>query len=92
MLDKGKVLIFVAHKIAADQLSKNLSHLYPSVVLHGDKHQSERSDALRKFKKSEVQILIATDVASRGLHIDEVRYVIMYYFISQYYYNDNTIQ
>ncbi len=74
------MIIFVANKDGADELSFAVSSKlgFPSVSLHGDKHQSDRSAALKKFKKGEVGVLIATDVASRGLHIEDVRTVVNY--------------
>ena len=52
--------------------------LIPSITIHGEKDQGERSDAMRKFKEGECQILIATDVSARGIDIPDVNYVINY--------------
>ena len=46
--------------------------------IHGNKSQAQRSRALLKFKKNNVQALIATDVAARGLHVDNITHVINY--------------
>lgn len=72
-----KALIFVKTKRYADVLSKQLYGLgQKAVVLHGDKSQRARQDALKAFKTNRVPILIATDVAARGLDIDVLSHVI----------------
>ncbi len=48
------------------------------VAIHGNKSQSQRQKALKMFKDNRVQVLLATDIASRGLHIDDVSHVINY--------------
>lgn len=77
LVQEGSVLIFRRTKFgvekAFDSLSKNG---FKATALHGDKSQSERSLALNAFKKKEISILVATDVAARGLDIDLLDYVI----------------
>ncbi len=74
-----KVLIFSRTKHGADRLSKDLVKLQFKVdAIHGDKRQSQRQKTLVRFKKGEVNILVATDVAARGLDIDDVTHVINY--------------
>ena len=74
---KGLVLIFVETKRNADHLEMSLSReRFPAVSIHGDKSQREREDALRAFKSGDRPILVATDVAARGLDIPNVRQVI----------------
>jgi ATP-dependent RNA helicase RhlE len=50
----------------------------PSITIHGEKDQGERSEAMKKFKDGNCQILIATDVSARGIDIPDVNYVINY--------------
>lgn len=75
---KGKrILIFRRTKFGVDKLEKTLTNNGYSVErLHGDRTQSERQTALNKFKHAEVNILIATDVAARGIDINELDAVI----------------
>lgn len=64
----GKVLIFVATKRVADDITKYLRQDgWPALAIHGDKEQRERDWVLAEFKAGRSPILIATDVASRGL-------------------------
>ncbi|WP_435413413.1 DEAD/DEAH box helicase [Psychroserpens mesophilus] len=75
---KGKrILIFRRTKFGVDKLEQTLTNNGYSVErLHGDRTQSERQTALNKFKHAEVQILIATDVAARGIDINELDAVV----------------
>ncbi len=74
---KGNILIFRRTKYGVDKLEKTLlNNNFKVESLHGDKTQAERQEALRKFKKRETNILVATDVAARGLDIDELDAVI----------------
>jgi ATP-dependent RNA helicase DDX42 len=77
----GRTLIFVATRDGCEQLATTLRNQIadPSLVLetlHGDKHQSDRNAALQAFKKGRVLVLIATDVAGRGLDIPSVTTVL----------------
>lgn len=78
----GRTLVFSATKDGCEKLANQLvSHLgddITCVTLHGDKHQSDRNAALRKFIKKQKVVLIATDVASRGLDIPQVTTVVNY--------------
>lgn len=66
--ENGKVLIFVATKRVADDITKYLRQDgWPALAIHGDKEQRERDWVLAEFKAGRSPILIATDVASRGL-------------------------
>ncbi|RTE53726.1 DEAD/DEAH box helicase [Arenibacter aquaticus] len=74
---KGNILIFRRTKYGVDKLEKTLlKNNFKVETLHGDKSQAERQEALRKFKNKETNILVATDVAARGLDIDELDAVI----------------
>ena len=73
----GNILIFRRTKYGVDKLEKSLlNNGYKVTSIHGDKAQSERQEALNDFKKGKVNILIATDVASRGIDIKELDAVI----------------
>jgi ATP-dependent RNA helicase RhlE len=74
---KGSILIFRRTKFGVDKLEKALAkNKYYVESIHGDKSQTARQEALMKFKKREVNILIATDVAARGIDIKDVDIVI----------------
>ncbi len=71
------VLIFRRTKFGVEKAYESLSkNGFKAEALHGDKSQSERSLALNKFKNKEINILVATDVAARGLDIDRLDFVI----------------
>src|SRR3989338_9088767 len=74
-----KVLIFGRTKHGVERLSQTLARRgFKSESIHGNKNQSQRQRALNLFKNSYVQILVATDVAARGLDIADVSHVINY--------------
>ncbi|XP_038056839.1 probable ATP-dependent RNA helicase DDX43 isoform X2 [Patiria miniata] len=74
-----KLLVFVGRKSTADELSSEMSLLDISVqCIHGDREQYDREQALAEFKEGSVRILIATDVASRGLDIKDITHVLNY--------------
>jgi ATP-dependent RNA helicase RhlE len=74
---KGNIIIFRRTKFGVDKLEKTLlKNNYNVDSIHGDKTQSARQTALNRFKNKEVNILIATDVAARGLDIDNLDAVI----------------
>ncbi|MDF1617826.1 DEAD/DEAH box helicase [Petrocella sp. FN5] len=71
------VLVFVRTKKKADKISKAINRQnIRSKAIHGDKNQSERLKALELFKKKEARVLVATDVAARGIDIDGLTHVI----------------
>ena len=74
-----KILIFCNTKVEAEQLEWKLNHNgYNSGQISGDLHQKARIKVLEDFQKGDLYILIATDVASRGLHVDDITHVINY--------------
>ena len=74
---RGSVIIFRRTKFGVDKLEKALlKNDYKVDSIHGDKSQTLRQDALKRFKKHEVNILIATDVAARGIDVKDVDAVI----------------
>ncbi|CAM6093535.1 unnamed protein product [Calypogeia fissa] len=76
----AKVLIFCTTKRMCDELSFNLRNKYTALALHGDKSQRERDYVMQQFKRGSSSILVATDVAARGLDIKDIRMVINYDF------------
>jgi superfamily II DNA/RNA helicase len=75
----NKVLIFGRTKWGVQKLSDELVRRgFKAGAIHGDKRQSQRQQVLDKFKRKEINILLATDVASRGLDIKDVSHVINY--------------
>jgi superfamily II DNA/RNA helicase len=89
-MDKAKVaaaitrnfdrsLVFVATKRAADRVAERLEKEGISAgAIHGDRRQRDREKALGRFRSGELPVLVATNVAARGLHIDDVDVVIHY--------------
>jgi len=74
-----QVLVFTRTKQGADVLAKEMcKDGLKTLAIHGDKSQGARDKALLEFKQGKVRVLVATDVASRGLDIDQLQYVINY--------------
>ncbi|KAK4702722.1 ATP-dependent RNA helicase DDX5/DBP2, partial [Phenoliferia sp. Uapishka_3] len=77
----GRVLVFVATKRTADDLTNWLRNDgWPALTIHGDKEQPERDWVMSEFKAGNIQILVATDVASRGLDVKDIAWVINFDF------------
>jgi ATP-dependent RNA helicase RhlE len=77
--EEGRCLVFVRTKRGADRLTRQLRKQgFSAGMLHGDRSQSQRNAALADFQNGTVPILVATDVASRGIHVDNVAHVINY--------------
>jgi ATP-dependent RNA helicase RhlE len=77
--DCGPTLVFVRTKRGADRLAKRLrNHKIEAVAMHGDKSQRQRERALARFEDGEVEALVATDVAARGIDVEGVTHVINY--------------
>merc|ERR1739841_268134 len=76
---QDKMLVFVETKRKADELTRLMRRDgYPAMCIHGDKQQREREWVLGEFKSGGTTILVATDVAARGLDVDGVKFVINY--------------
>ena len=76
-----RTIIFTNTKRVAEELTWKLNRdNWPAVAIHGDKSQYEREEALRCFRRGETPIMVATDVAARGLDVKEVRIVVNYDF------------
>jgi ATP-dependent RNA helicase RhlE len=75
--DSGRTLVFVRTKRGADRLVKRLAKQgVDSAAMHGDKSQGQREKALRRFHNGQLAALVATDVAARGIDVDDVTQVI----------------
>ncbi len=75
--DRGLVLVFVRTKAGADRLVEKLRrHDVDAIAIHGDKGQAQREQALAHFDAGKVRTLVATDVAARGLDVDDITHVI----------------
>jgi len=78
---KDRVLVFVETKKGCDMLTRSLrADGFPARAMHGDKSQDERDWVLREFKGMQSTLLVATDVAARGLDVDDIRIVINFDF------------
>ena len=74
---EGKTLVFTRTRAAARDLAKHLDGMgIPAVALHGDLSQGQRQRNLGKLTSGKVQVLVATDVAARGIHVDDISLVI----------------
>lgn len=77
--EEGSFLIFVATKEGASRLSMFLERGNHKVAsIHGDRSQGQRNEALQGFKDGVYRILVATDVAARGIHVDDIAHVVNY--------------
>ncbi|MBU0569134.1 DEAD/DEAH box helicase [bacterium] len=75
----SRVLVFVQMKHVADRVVKRLQTINISAVaIHGNKSQGARTGALAKFKLGQIRVLVATDIAARGIDIDSISHVINY--------------
>ena len=75
----GLTLVFVRTKRGADRLASRLKrHDVSAVAMHGDMSQAARQRSLERFEKRQVSVLVATDVAARGLDIESVEHVVNY--------------
>ena len=77
--DSGRFLVFCHTKRECDYVADTLKFRgYPVEAMHGDYNQSQREKVLKKFKDSSIDILVATDVAARGLDISDISHVVNY--------------
>jgi len=74
-----RVLVFSRTKYGADKIARGLSRQdIPTEVLHGNKTHNARQKSLLRFKKGSVRVLVATDIASRGIDIDNISHMVNY--------------
>lgn len=77
--DESKVIVFTQMKHAANKVVEKLTeHGIRAVAIHGNKSQAARIKALDGFKRGRYQVLVATDVAARGLDVDDITHVVNY--------------
>ena len=75
----GSFLVFARTKHGADRLARKLaSQGLKAAAIHGDRSQNQRNQALRGFQDGDYRVLVATDVASRGIHVDGISHVVNY--------------
>jgi superfamily II DNA/RNA helicase len=76
---EGRTLLFVRTKSGADRLARQLTRAgVPAAAIHGDLNQNQRQRALAAFTAGDPRVLVATDVAARGIHVDDVGLVVHY--------------
>jgi ATP-dependent RNA helicase RhlE len=78
--EPGSIIVFTRSKIGATKVWRSLhsSGVYDATYIHSDRLQSHREQALAEFKEGKYRILIATDVAGRGIHVEGVAHVVNY--------------
>ncbi|XP_019770650.1 DEAD-box ATP-dependent RNA helicase 20 isoform X1 [Dendroctonus ponderosae] len=75
----NKIIVFVETKKKVDEITKAVKSVgFSAICIHGDKSQPERDYVLNEFRSGKFSILVATDVAARGLDVEDVKYVINY--------------
>jgi len=78
-MDIGSMLLFASTKISVDRIERTLKKLHFNVnSMHSGKPQDERTEIMRQFKAGKIQILVATDILSRGIDVDGITHVINY--------------
>lgn len=84
IMDGSKILIFCQTKRAGDELTREMrTDGFPALCIHGEKRQEERDWVMKEFKEGKSPILVATDLASRGLDVKDIKCVINYDFPNQ---------
>ena len=77
--ETSRCLVFARTKRGAERLAKNLNREgFAAAMIHGDRSQSQRTAALTGFQQGRYQVLVATDLASRGIHVEDIAHVINY--------------
>jgi len=77
--DEGSFLVFTRTKHGADRLARRLvDGGVRTAAIHGDRSQNQRNQALRGFQAGSYRVLVATDVAARGIHVDGISHVVNY--------------
>lgn len=78
-VESEQVLLFSRTKHGADKITRNLQkHKIKSAAIHGNKAQNHRQKVLKQFKAGQIRVLVATDIAARGIDIQKLKYVINY--------------
>lgn len=77
--EKGRCLVFARTKHGAERLAKHLNREgFAAATIHGGRSQSQRTAALSGFQRGRFRVLVATDLASRGIHVQDITHVINY--------------
>src|ERR1700730_12463827 len=77
--ETGRCLVFARTKRGTERLAKNLNREgFAAAMIHGDRSQSQRTSALAGFQQGRYRVLVATDLASRGIHVQDIAHVINY--------------
>ena len=77
--EEGSFLVFARTRHGADRLARRLAvQGVKTAVIHGDRSQNQRNQALRGFQEGYYRVLVATDVAARGIHVDGISHVVNY--------------
>jgi ATP-dependent RNA helicase RhlE len=77
--ETGRCLVFARTKRGTERLARNLIRQgFSAAMIHGDRSQSQRTAALAGFQRGSYRILVATDLASRGIHVQDIAHVINY--------------
>ncbi len=77
--EKGSFLVFTRTRHGADRLAKKLARGgVKTATIHGDRSQNQRTQALRGFQDGYYRVLVATDIAARGIHVDAISHVVNY--------------
>jgi ATP-dependent RNA helicase RhlE len=77
--ETGRCLVFARTKRGTERLAKNLNREgFTAAMIHGDRSQSQRTAALAGFQQGRYRILVATDLAARGIHVQDIAHVINY--------------
>jgi len=77
--ESGRCLVFARTKRGTERLARNLNRQgFSAAMIHGDRSQSQRTSALAGFQQGRYRVLVATDLASRGIHVQDIAHVINY--------------
>jgi len=76
--EQGSFLVFARTKHGADRLARKLSPEFKVAAIHGDRSQNQRNQALKGFQDGFYRVLVATDVAARGIHVEGISHVVNY--------------
>jgi ATP-dependent RNA helicase RhlE len=77
--ETGRCLVFARTKRGTEKLARNLAREgFAATMIHGDRSQSQRTAALTGFQQGRYRVMVATDVASRGIHVQDIAHVINY--------------
>jgi ATP-dependent RNA helicase RhlE len=77
--ETGRCLVFCRTKRGTERIAKSLNHQgINAAMIHGDRSQSQRTAALTGFQRGQYKVLVATDVAARGIHVQDIAHVINY--------------